>query len=188
MEYSELNIKLPEETKEVEFNGKVIQVKQFLPTEKKNSLVQLALQQSEEDNILYNPILLDVYTNVYIIFFYTDLEFKDVDKTDPLEIVNLFDEMFTSGLIETVIGAIPENEYNDLIYYRNAYKEANETQKTTASYVIDNFLSQLPAQLEQLSTTIENFDPNQFNEVIEFARAANGGRDIPKDEEYLPQD
>ena len=43
---------------------------------------------------------------------------------------------------------------------------------------LNKVMEDLPANAEAAAKIVENFDPNQFKAVVDFARYANGGRDI----------
>ena len=52
------------------------------------------------------------------------------------------------------------------------------TFRQSAAYLIGQFIDVLPSQMEQIGNIINNFDPNKYQAVIDFATAANGGRNI----------
>ena len=168
MEFQELNLNINDNIKPIKINDKVIQVKQYLPISSKINLVQLTLQQAMEDGI-YNAGLLDAYFNTFIVMYYTDLEFTDEQKQDIL-----------------VCNVIPQVELEDLTSYLNEQKSYNMTYKTSASYLIGQFIDALPSQMEKVGDIINNFDPNKYAEVVNFATAANGGRNINTNEPMAP--
>jgi hypothetical protein len=51
-------------------------------------------------------------------------------------------------------------------------------QKLSVSGLIQSFIQDLPAQAEAAMNIVNNFDKEKFQNVINFAKAANGGRDI----------
>lgn len=154
---------------------KEVKVKQYLPVSDKIDLVQIALQQSQEDGV-YNEILLDMYFNLYLAVFYTDIEFdKEKFQENTMEI---YDDLKSCGLLDTIISAMPEEEYRDLFDFLTAQRKAYLDYKTTAAYILTDFFENLPMQMEQVSEILNNFDPNKFQAVKNFAEAANGNRDI----------
>lgn len=50
--------------------------------------------------------------------------------------------------------------------------------KHSASALVQNVITDLPKQAEAMQTIMDNFDKDKYQEVINFAKAANGGRDI----------
>lgn len=182
MEFQELDLNINNNTKPIKINDKTIQVKQYLPIGLKINLVQLTLQQAIEDGI-YNAGLLDAYFNTFIVMYYTDLEFTDEQKQD---ILGLFDMFEGNGIIDAVCNVIPQVELEDLTSYLNEQKNYNMTYKTSASYLIGQFIDALPSQMEKVSDIINNFDPQKYAEVVNFATAANGGRNINTNEPMAP--
>ena len=55
-----------------------------------------------------------------------------------------------------------------------------EEYNTTAASVIRGLIDDLPANAEAAQKIVENFDPTKYQAVIDFAKAANGGRELPK--------
>ena len=49
---------------------------------------------------------------------------------------------------------------------------------TSIAGIIYNLFKEMPANAEKLQDILNNFDPEKYQEVINFARAANGGREI----------
>ncbi len=166
--FKTISFKVGEEEKEVE-------VKQYLSVNDKIDLVQIALQQSQEDGI-YNEILLDMYFNLYLAVFYTDIEFdKEKLQENTMEI---YDDLKSCGLLDMIISAIPEEEYHDLFDFLTTQREANLNYKKTAAYLITELFNNLPEQMEQTAQILNTFDPEKFQAVKSFAEAANGNRDI----------
>lgn len=174
MEFKELNLQINQNVKSVKINNKDIKVKQYLPIDLKINLVQLTLQESLEDNI-YNAGLLDAYFNTFIVMYYTDLEFTDEQKQD---ILGLFDIFESNGFIDAVCNVIPQIELEDLTSFLNEQKNYNMTYKTSTACLVNQFINELPDQMNKVGEIINNFDPSKYQAVIDFATAANGGRNI----------
>lgn len=170
--YSSLKLKTNTETNKIE--GTEIEVLKYLPVEDKYSLINITLQSAKE-GVLYNPVKLDAYFHIYLVMMYSNISFTDKQKEEPLK---LYDVLKSNGLLDKIILAINEEEYNDLIKYLNQQEEDVYHYKNTISGTISEIIEQLPARADELGNIINNFDPNKFKEVIDFARAANGGRSI----------
>ena len=172
--FASLKLTLDKGVNEFKFNDHKIEVKKYLPIEDKIDLVQIALQQSEENGI-YNEALLDMFFNLYIVFLYTNISFTDKQKED---LPKLYDLMQCNGLIPKVIANMEESEYHMLLDYMGRIREDRLKYKQTAAAVIQSIISDLPASAEAAAQIVDNFNPEQYQNVIDFARAANGGRDI----------
>jgi hypothetical protein len=174
MKFNELNLKINDKTKTLKFKDKEIKVKQYLPIEDKITLVQIALQQSLDDGV-YNDGLLTAYFHTYIVMFYTDLEFTDEEKQDVLSVFNLID---SEALIGAIIACIPQDEFDDVYTMLKEQQRENTVYKQSAAYLIGQFINALPEQMEKVGEIVNNFDPSKYQAVVDFATAANGGRNI----------
>ena len=106
---------------------------------------------------------------------YTDIVFTDKQKEDE---VKLYDTLESNGLITEVVKNIPEEEYNKLFEYMDELIKLNMTYKQSAGALISSFINDLPKQAETAAKIVEQFDASQFQQVLDFAKAANGGREI----------
>ena len=174
MKFDELNLKRANKEVILNINNQKINVKQYLPIGDKINLVQIALQQSLEDGI-YNEGLLTAYFNTYIVMFYTDLEFTDEQKQNILEI---YDILESNDIISKVNNAIPKVEFDDLVDLLSSQQRNNMEFKQSAAYLIGQFINALPEQMEQVAEIVNNFDSSKYQAVVDFATAANGGRNI----------
>lgn len=172
--YANMKLKMNENTKEVQLGETKIEVKQYLPIEDKYSFLNIVLQNSLENDI-YNPVKVDMYFHLYLVYLYTNINFTDKQKEDESK---LFDVLLTNGVIGSVIANMPKDEYDVLVSLLNQTIEKNEKYKTTFAGVVGKFINDLPAQADAAMKIVENFDPNKFQEVVAFAQAANGGRPI----------
>ena len=172
--YTSLKLKPKEEVKTFDFNGVTIEVKQYLPIDEKYDLISIALQKAKEDNI-YNELKLDMYFDLYLVYLYTNVTFTDKQKEDEAK---LYDALQSNGFFTKMIEVFNEEEYDDLVKYIELQKRLEMTYNTTAAGVIYNLFKELPAQAENLKEIIDNFDPQKYQAVVDFAKAANGGREI----------
>ena len=171
MKYQELNLNTKIPTIKLK-NG--IQVKKYIPTSDKIDLIQIALQKAEEDGI-YNEVKLDCYFHLNIIYLYTDLEFSEEDREDEMK---LYDILEHNDIINQVIAAIDEDEYTDLKDKMLDMKCDFLTYKNTAAAVLTRIVQDLPKNAAAAKEIVDSFDQSKYQEVINFATAANGGRNI----------
>lgn len=155
-------------------NNTDIKVLQYLPIEDKNSIIQMALQNSEE-NTIYNEYKLQMYFELYITYMYSDIEFTEEEKEDE---VHLYDVLKSNGIIEKIIEAIPQVEYIDLCNKLSVTKENKMKYRNSIASVVNNFINELPTNANTAKDIIEKFNPEDFMQVIKFAEAANGNRPI----------
>lgn len=168
--------------KELNFSKNVASIKikndvtvySTIPSSEKIDLIQIALQKADEEGV-YNEIKLDIYFHLNLVYLYTDLEIDDEDKQDELE---LYDILNNNGFIDEVVNAIGETEYKDLVDYLNETKEQNLKYNNTAAAVIRRIISDLPANAAAAKELLDEFNPEAYQEVMNFAAAANGGRPI----------
>lgn len=151
------------------------QVKTYLPVSDKIDVIQIALQKSEESGI-YNEILLDMYFHLNMLFCYTDLEFSEEDMAD---LMGLYDKLESNGFILRFINVLEKTgEYSVLIDYLKVMKEEKLKYKNTAAAVLSGIIQDLPRNAAAAKEIMDSFDPNKYQQVVDFATAANGGRNI----------
>ena len=172
--YASLKLKTNTQIKEIKWEDKVIEVAQYLPINDKYDLIMITLQKSKED-ILYNPVKLDMYFHLHLVYMYTNLSFTDKQKEDEAKI---YDALEGSGLLTEILKAMNDAEYNDLWDKLNDYMDAELNYTTTAAAIIRAVINDLPTQAQAAMDIVNNFDKEKFSEVTNFAKALNGGRDI----------
>ena len=147
-----------------------IEVLRYLPVEDKIDLIQVALQNAEQNGI-YNDILVDMYFNLYIVFFYTNINFTDKQKED---LYKLYDQMQCSGLIDQVIANMDQSEYANLLTYLETIRDENLQYRNTAAAVLQSVIRDLPANAAAAAQIVNNLKPEQFAEVQRLVDLANG--------------
>lgn len=172
--YASMKLKVNTETKEINFNGNKIEVLQYLPIDDKYSLLNITLQKAKEGAI-YNPLKKDMFFHLHLIYMYTNLVFTDKQREDESKI---YDTLVSNGLLDKVLEAIPDTEFDTLYSYLNEQEKTILTYKNTVGGAITEIIDNLPVQAEQMQKIVDNFDPQKFQNVLDFAKAANGGREI----------
>ena len=172
--YASMKLKVNTETKEIDFNGNKIEVLQYLPIDDKYSLLNITLQKAKEGAI-YNPLKKDMFFHLHLVYMYTNLVFTDKQREDESKI---YDTLVSNGLLDKVLEAIPDTEFDILYSYLNEQEKTILTYKNTVGGAITEIIDNLPLQAEQMQKIVDNFDPEKFQNVLDFARAANGGREI----------
>ena len=177
--YASLKLKRNSEVNILKYNDKEIEVLQYLPIEDKYSLVMVALQNAYRDGI-YNDIMLEQMFNLNIIYMYTNITFTDAQRANEAK---LYDELESNGLIADVIASIPEHEYLALLDYLKNVRQCLTDYKMSVNATLQSFVENLPENAAAAAEIVDNFDPEKYKAVVDFAKAANGGRDINTNEE-----
>ena len=74
---------------------------------------------------------------------------------------------------------MPINPFKIATLYSWSEKIDNELKyNTTAAAIVSKFINDLPKNAEIAAQIVDNFDKEKFQNVIDFAKSANGGRAI----------
>lgn len=172
--YANMKLKPVTTTHDFIFNGNTIKILDYLPIEDKYDLIMITLQKSFEDGY-YNPIKVDMFFHLNLIYLYTDINFTDKQREDENKI---YDAIKSNGLLDAFLKDFDEAEYNDLFTMLEETKNEITKYHHTVVSLIQNLLVDMPKQAEAMSKILDNFDPDKYQNVINFAKAANGGREI----------
>ena len=172
--YANLKLKTKTDVLTFDFEGEQIEVLQYLPISDKYDLIMITLQKAKEGNI-YNQLKLDMFFHLHLVYLYTNLSFTDKQKENEFKI---YDTLQSNGFINKMIGFIPKEEYEDLFEMIEKQVKMEMKYTTTAASVLSKLVDDLPKNAEAAMKIVDNFDPNKFQAVKDFAAAANGGRDI----------
>ena len=140
--FTKLGLKKVEDTKNITICDQVIEVKQYLPISDKINIITNVIENSADDNNFANPVKVEVFANLEIMYAYTNISFTDKQKGDPTKLYDLLEE---NGIIAEVIAAIPENEYALLLGWIDETIEAFYTYRNSVMGI-----------MEQISTDYSN--------------------------------
>lgn len=177
MKFQDFNLTINDEFVTIDTFKVPFTVLKYLNIEDKNALIQLAVQNSEENGVI-NPLKLDMYFGLYLVYMYTDIEFTDEDKANELALYNI---LYSNGIINAVITALEQMENGEYSYLESKlYEFAGRKMKyhNTIASVINGFIERMPINAEKAMEIINKFNPEDFQQVLQFARAANGDRPI----------
>ena len=172
--YANMKLKTNTAVNPFEFCGQKIEVLKYLPAADKYDLLMVTLQKSLEGNI-YNEFKLNLYFELNLVYMYTNISFTEKQREDEFK---LYDTLRSNGFFELFYEALDDKEYEELFDQIAELKATMEKSKGSVAGVIANIIEDLPANAEAAAKIVENFDPSQFQAVVDFARYANGGRDI----------
>ena len=132
--FTKLGLKKKEEIKNITINDQVIEVKQYLPISDKINIITNVIENSADDNNFANPVKVEVFANLEIMYAYTNISFTDKQKGDPTKLYDLLEE---NGIIAEVIAAIPENEYALLLGWIDETIEAFYTYRNSIMGIME---------------------------------------------------
>ena len=137
-------------------------------------VVQITIQKADNGRYI-DQLALDMFFELNLVYSYSNIEVTQEDRDDQFA---LYDRWTQDGTINTVISAIPDEEYNKLREAVDATIEDLMSYRGTAAAVVNSFIQDLPRNAEIAKEIVDSFDPKKYKEVVEFAQAANGGRSI----------
>lgn len=111
--FSKLGLVKNQEVKILNWNEQNIEVRQYLPISEKLELISNVINFAHDGNANFaNPVQVEVFTGLELLYAYTNISFTDKQKEDPAK---LFDLVKSSRLLDSVIMLIPANEYTNLV-------------------------------------------------------------------------
>ena len=152
--FTKLGLKRLNEIQSITINDQEIEIKQYLPIDDKLNIITNVLQNSADDNNFSNPVKVEVFFNLELIYAYTNITFTDKQKENPSKLYDLLEE---NSIVEQIINAIPDIEYKMLFDW---------TQETIESYY--KYKSSALGIFEQISTDYSNLnlDATELQEKI----------------------
>lgn len=172
--YANMKLKVDTSINTFDFEGNKIEVLKYLPIEDKYDLIMITLQKAEENGI-YNPLKLDIYFHLHLVYMYTNLSFTDKQRENELK---LYDCLASNGFIYQFMNNIEDDEYNYLFQMMQDTVNDYMNYRTTAGAVIQSLINDLPKNAEAAARMVDSFNPEKYKQVIQFAEVANGGRPL----------
>lgn len=142
--FSKLKLTKKDDVNTIIINDNNVEVKQYLPVADKLNIITNVLQLSADDNNFANPVKVEVFLNLEIMYAYTNLTFTDKQKEDPTKLYDLLEQ---NEVIAAVAQAIPETEYNLLLDW---------TQETIDSFY--KYRNSVMGILDQVSADYKDLD------------------------------
>lgn len=161
--FNKLGLKKKEEVKKIIFNEQEIEVKQYLPIQDKLNVMFNAISKTEDENRFFNPVKLECYCTLEIIYAYTNIKFTDKQLEDEGK---LFDLMEENDLINLIFSAIPEDETDFIMDSCERAAEAIYTYNNSAFGILENIKNNsddLHIDIEKITEMIN--DPNTLTFV-----------------------
>lgn len=163
--FSDMNLSINKSIKIIKIAGVEVAVKQYLPAEDKNAILENAMQQADQGTIL-NTYNLDNLFHLYLVLKYTDIEFSDKDKEDMLA---LYDILESNNIIDAVVAAIPVEEYNVLRDNLLEMVQHYLTYRNSARALVEQLTFFAPEAAEKLKEVSQEIDVEKLENVIKLA-------------------
>lgn len=93
----------------ITINEQEIEVVQYMPIQDKLAMIERILNFTIDDTGFLNPVRLEVFTVLEIISTYTNINITDKMMENAPK---TYDSLMINGVIDAIIEAIPEDEYN----------------------------------------------------------------------------
>lgn len=138
-------------------------VQQYLPIETKMAMMQDVLNAVIDETGHINPVRMEVFFNVYLLKYYTNISITDTMLGDPSK---TYDLLIINDVLDTIIAQIPETEYADVFDF---IVEASENVITYNNSVL-GILRNVAADYKNTEIDIDKIgqalnDPNQLTLV-----------------------
>ena len=125
-----------------------IVVEQYLPVQEKMVMLENVLNHTVDETGFFNPTRLEVFFTIYLIKTYTNISITDKMIEEAHKTYDLLE---MNSIIDAVIEAIPDNEYETLF-------EAVETTSQHVSKHITSFAGTMKTVLADYSATKMDVD------------------------------
>ena len=110
--FTKLKCKIDTNEIPVQIGEETIAVKQYLPIQEKLELIgNVVMAAHEQDENYSNPVKANAYRDLEVVFAYTNITFTDKQKED---LPKLYDMLASTGVLQQIIKAIPEQEYAEI--------------------------------------------------------------------------
>jgi hypothetical protein len=142
--FAKLGLKVNNEVKTFEWLSgdevTTVEVKQYLPIEEKLAVISNIVNDTIDENGFYNPVRLEIFTTLEILYAYTNFNITPKMKEDPFK---LYDVVLSTGLYDKILEVMPTEEFDRIdvsahATIRNIYNYKNSALgvigSITASY------------------------------------------------------
>ena len=132
--FAKLGLKINNEVNTVIINDQEITVKQYLPVNEKLALIGDVIEQAADNNNFANPVKLEVFTKLEIVFNYTNLTFTEKQKED---LVKLYDTLESNNIFNQIMPAMDELELKTVVESIEECAKAVYTYKNSILGLLD---------------------------------------------------
>ena len=168
VEFLTLKAKVNDEVKTITFEEKEIEVKQYLPLEKKIDMIQIVVQESGTGTVV-NGLLADALFHLCLVFNYSNINFSTEDREDKLA---LYDALDSSGLMAEIISAIPEEEYNLIRDNLVSMMDSYQAHRDSLGGFLDSIQMFAPQKSAEILEQVQSMDLSKYENIMQIAKAS----------------
>lgn len=160
--FTKLGLKKKDNVKEFTYNDQIIEVKQYLPINDKLIMIGNIINAAQDNMQYANPVKVEIFTNLEILYNYTNINFTEKQKEDP---VKLYDLLESNGIFSEIINLIPSEEYAFLLdsideCIKSVYKYVNSARGIMESIAED--YQEIGKEAEKIEGEIKNPENLKF--------------------------
>lgn len=116
-----------------------VEVKQYLPIEEKLAVISNIINNTIDENDFYNPVRLEIFTTLEILYAYTNFNITPKMKEDPFK---LYDVVVSTGLFDKILEVMPTEEFDRIdvsahATIRNIYNYKNSAMGILSAITTD---------------------------------------------------
>ena len=164
--YSDLGLKTNNDIITFKFKDKEIEIFKYLPLEYKYDVIMTSLHDSDEAGV-YNYLKLDAYFNLNMFLaFVKNINFTQEEMNNKLK---LYNEIYSSGLLESFLAAVDEKEYNDCYTVLDKMVEIIMKYNTSSTSLLRTLIEDLPKRSSEVKDIIENIDDAKIEQIKSIA-------------------
>jgi hypothetical protein len=162
LKFSELkeNFVYPD-VKVIQYKGKDIFVKQFLPTEDKYGLIITATMSLGLNIQPYNPLTGEILFDTEVIKYYSSINFDEEES-----FFKIYDILQVEGLMDLIIEQIPVEEYEELQRLHKEFIEYTIAFNGNLANGLQNLLDNLPSVMHEF----DNIDAEALKQGEEMVK------------------
>lgn len=149
----------------VNINEQDVTVEQYLPIQDKLAMIERILNFTIDNTGFLNPVRLEVFTVLEIIATYTNINITEKMMENAPK---TYDSLMLNGVIDKIIEAIPEDEYNAV------FDAVEECAEHTVAY-LNSFVGMMKTINEDYSMSqmnieemMKNLEPEKIGLVKEI--------------------
>lgn len=162
-------------TREAVINGELtLEVRRYLPQKEKASFVEFVILNSLDENTgCFSSIRLDTYFGIALVKWYGGVAFTDKQLEDAAKV---YDILQTNGIIDGVVGVIPQDEYNTLESYVSETAEDMARYNNSFAGMMANMSGEandLGQQVDKILSSIKNREGLELLGVIKDIHGQN---------------